>query len=1647
MKWIIPLLACYCLNGVVVHSSTTSGRTTFSVPRNPQFKIKTSTDLLALKSNFLSIRGGATGTSSRKKKRRPRKSEYPTIATTVVDATATCDVATTTNDDSCSEANKYDNTYQENTGDLPTIKAILIPRRISIPQLIRFITAFLFTSSMLESIRTSGTPYADAVKSTLESHGVHTRLHTHGNSIVKINALDEFFAKKICQGENSLLPPKYFPSTLPLVGLMLSMFFHFGINTLFPKWFIEFNAWMNFDRIEVNLDSSYLSRTNASTETRNKLHVIESLLKEDVDVISRHEPYEQSQFTNKNQAPLAKNPLSKSTGLAVLVQLSKRQREMASDGKYMDIYWLYRSEGEHHPQPYFIEVGQRRVYVELQLCRSKEGIVKISCQDGGPSFYKEEKLSALIERGASGLSNREDLNYATIRYGTYNDLSLPIPTIHDAFVSRLSSPLAVLQLVGRVLTALEEAFFPALMNILMTLGQHYMNAKRSIVSAKELSSEIQGNVEDAREQMFWTLRPKRLTGKKAKWLEIPSSQILPGDVFYLPSGDSMMPVDALILEGTCIAQEAVITGESVPQAKTAIEPDDSSQNSSHLLSMDLQHRNSMLFAGTTVMHCENVGEEWISSGTPQQVRMSSSVKCLALKSGSYSSKGEIISALSKSSGHTGSISTIQSERDSLRLIVALSSFAVVACASLFVPSKAGASTKTSGFRRFIQCTRIAVASIPSDLPLALNNVVHCCSQVLRKEADVVCSEPGSLLSASQIDMIVFDKTGTLSADTQKMTQVVTLSSPSDAQDSFSAVVLAGCHSLSSMKGSSTKLIGDPLDLVSLEYSNWAFNSTDKSARVMRSHQTEQNKTEDKIYSMSNAKKLWQIKTFPFDPTKRRSSALLLVQNKDNEYLLWKVVKGAPDCMRPLLSAGTNKPDFFGAYDDMIEDLGSKGMRIVTLAVQDVTESPTTVALFPRGLPTGKPGKKVLKYIAKARKASHYLHIGDFEESLTASMTFAGFACFDASIRPSTPRVINDIRGSGTDVCMLTGDGTAAALSVARQANFFDNKKGIKVAILKVQDNKLVWSLTRLESGLALELAFNTQTTDEVLAEQERAECAIMITGNAMENILELEKNEEQIVAKMMLNNLDKVAVISRSTPQIKQQVLSALKSRCGRKVMMCGDGVNDISAMKTADISAALLNGFGTEEISTESGSVDIENERRKAKLKHRKIGFDRHAADFGTEGHCRIRRKLEAAAEQGKDNPQHYVDAILNVFKEEYKRAKEIKKGGATAARILQEEDSLRKSLIARSPTPSDATEKIEEQSDSQNDMVAIKPGESSIAAQFTFLRPCIDGAEAIVRSGVAAAAFSLSSHRSIALNSLMACYNLASLYRDGFRYGKYMWNVELTFIMAMDQGQSEVSSRPRSRIPRIRPHESIFHVTTATSVLLQSIIHLFLLSKGVKGAKLMESYSNRYTDGLRVRFSDMLLQGMDMPVSEGGNERNVLGRVPFRENLVTNVVFLLSIFQNVMISSINHSGVLFHGSLLESKSFCVWASISILFCTSIALEVQPSINRMLQLAPMSSKVFQTFLISLFFLDAVFAFVADRLCIFFLDRQQWVALRAVKNKEPIEGSEYAADIEENLLNDVRKKNLIMVRRITMLSLLLIIRALTPQSRNTLINN
>lgn len=56
-----------------------------------------------------------------------------------------------------------------------------------------------------------------------------------------------------------------------------------------------------------------------------------------------------------------------------------------------------------------------------------------------------------------------------------------------------------------------------------------------------------------------------------RWVKIPGTELLPGDIVSIgrsPSGDDRsVPADMLLLAGSAIVNEAILTGESTPQWK------------------------------------------------------------------------------------------------------------------------------------------------------------------------------------------------------------------------------------------------------------------------------------------------------------------------------------------------------------------------------------------------------------------------------------------------------------------------------------------------------------------------------------------------------------------------------------------------------------------------------------------------------------------------------------------------------------------------------------------------------------------------------------------------------------------------------------------------------------------------------------------------------------------------------------------------------------------------------------------------------------------------------------------------------------------------------------------------------------------------
>eukprot|EP00593_Proboscia_inermis_P016307 CAMPEP_0171327158 /NCGR_PEP_ID=MMETSP0816-20121228/117900_1 /TAXON_ID=420281 /ORGANISM="Proboscia inermis, Strain CCAP1064/1" /LENGTH=161 /DNA_ID=CAMNT_0011826803 /DNA_START=95 /DNA_END=580 /DNA_ORIENTATION=- len=128
----------------------------------------------------------------------------------------------------------------------------------------------------------------------------------------------------------------------------------------------------------------------------------------------------------------------------------------------------------------------------------------------------------------------------------------------------------------------------------------------------------------------------------------------------------------------------------------------------------------------------------------------------------------------------------------------------------------------------------------------------------------------------------------------------------------------------------------------------------------------------------------------------------------------------------------------------------------------------------------------------------------------------------------------------------------------------------------------------------------------------------------------------------------------------------------------------------------------------------------------------------------------------------QYVFSSVVNAQRKERDRKKAMRLGGGEAARLLARDSKFRhqqQKQHASSSAPTDYDNSYDD--DEVSSPLMVKPGEACLASSFTLLKPCIDGVDTILRSGVTAAASSLLTHQTIALESLLSCYNLATLYR----------------------------------------------------------------------------------------------------------------------------------------------------------------------------------------------------------------------------------------------------------------------------------------------
>ncbi|XKL67641.1 hypothetical protein PGB90_003132 [Kerria lacca] len=206
------------------------------------------------------------------------------------------------------------------------------------------------------------------------------------------------------------------------------------------------------------------------------------------------------------------------------------------------------------------------------------------------------------------------------------------------------------------------------------------------------------------------------------------------------------------------------------------------------------------------------------------------------------------------------------------------------------------------------------------------------------------------------------------------------------------------------------------------------------------------------------------------------------------------------------------------------------------------------------------------------------------EFLESDLHFSGFIIISCPLKPDSKVVIKELLISTHMVVMITGDNPLTACHVAKEL-LFTQKKGGTLILTKQNDIKNSWAWQSIDENIILPLEKNLDC-DKLTANYD-----LCVTGDGL---IYTNEQHPKYIKKLIKN----VSVFARVSPKQKELVIVLLKS-LGYVTLMCGDGTNDVGALKHADVGVALIPNSSDKIVEKvkKSESIKLNSRNDKHKL------------------------------------------------------------------------------------------------------------------------------------------------------------------------------------------------------------------------------------------------------------------------------------------------------------------------------------------------------------------------------------------------------------------------------------------------------------------
>ncbi|EKE42945.1 hypothetical protein ENUP19_0121G0169 [Entamoeba nuttalli] len=633
--------------------------------------------------------------------------------------------------------------------------------------------------------------------------------------------------------------------------------------------------------------------------------------------------------------------------------------------------------------------------------------------------------------------------------------------------------------------------------------------------------------------------------------------------------------------------------------------------------------------------------------------------------------------------------------ESFVVILFLLVFALIAAGYVFID---GIEKGKSFWKLVLSCVLIITNVVPPELPMELTNAINY-SLVSLKKQFIFCTEPFRIPFAGIVDICAFDKTGTLTSDEVSVAGIAGLKDdPFKLRSSIDEVpqeiinVIVACNSLSKMKDGS--VIGDPAEKAALEFSKWNLTS---DGRFTPSKKTN--------------KQIQPIQRFPFSSLLKRMSVVVAIKDfNTNTKTIMGFVKGAPEILKGMFKEIPHH------YDNVNRFFTLQGMRVLAFGYKSI-----------------KNGEKN-KYA---------------RDDIESDLEFGGFILFSSPIKKESNETVKQLKESGHDVVMITGDSIFTAAHVAEELTITSKDK---VMLIKEKEE---WKWTDME-GLEISPFDTKQVSSEVINRH------ICLSGEALSYI------KEECSKEIIQTILSKTKVYARVTPQQKGEIVLLLKEM-GNIVLMCGDGTNDVGALKSADVGIAVLNTLPSEKEKKEAEMIKLGIIPMPARPTPKPL----------TPEEIERRRRM---------TPQERSEFLKNELRKAFEG--------------LPDDEST-----------------------------VAKFGDASMASPFSCKSIELTPVCQILKQGRSTLVTTQQMFRILALNCLISAYDLSVLKIEGVKNGDIQMTVtgillSICFLMLSN-------TQPLDKLSKHHPTKTIFAPFHVLSVLSQAFIHFIVIQLALKWGK----------------------------------------------------------------------------------------------------------------------------------------------------------------------------------------------------------------------